>query len=369
MTLKEALAQAKKTGGNLDWSKEKDWFVTGGIAPYAPGQRHVFPHQFPWWEGWGFVPPWMTPKEEGWLGFGTRKGLIGKGQYTRIEPRLSWQGQKQLESLYGAEGWRAQVPGLKPTEATPEELTSYYDELYNTLVAPKGISKELWEAYGRPVDPTQLDKLSVSDLIGMEEQFVRLEPQDGYLVPVYRDEKGNERMAWEGAKPTREAEAGVPTEWQQANLDWAREQWEAEHGLAKERFGWEQQQWQQQLEMQQQQHLAQLAANPMSWLQYAAEAGQQAAIQPWMMPLMSQQYPSLQAGQPIPGFKGTEGMTGMPELLRPSAQYQARMGPTSLQQYYGYQQAQQGARPEETQFRRWNEAPPGGSWTGLRYRR
>jgi len=88
-----------------------------------------------------------------------------------------------------------------------------------------------------------------------------------------------------------------------------------------------------------------------------------------MMPLMSQQYPSLQAGQPIPGFKGTEGMTGMPELLRPSAQYQARMGPTSLQQYYGYQQAQQGARPEETQFRRWNEAPPGGSWPGLQYRR
>jgi len=62
-------------------------------------------------------------------------------------------------------------------------------------------------------------------------------------------------------------------------------------------------------------------------------------------------------------------MTGMPGLLRPSAQYQARLGPTALQQYYGYQQAQQGARPEETQFRRWNEAPPGGSWPGLQRRR
>ena len=267
MELKEALEEVERTGGNLGWSKEKNWFVTGGIAPYAPGQRHVFPHQFPWWEGWGFVPPWMTPKGEGWLGFGTRKGLIGKGQYTRIEPQLSWQGQKQLESLYGAEGWRAQVPGLKPTEATAEELTSYYDELYNTIVAPKGISKELWEAYGRPVDPTQLDKLSVSDLIGMEEQFVRLEPQDGYLVPVYRDEKGNERMAWEQAKPTREPTE--PTTYEPYGQSPYGEggqfnpytgQWEPPAGYVspfqKERFGWEQQQWQQQLEMQQQQHLA-----------------------------------------------------------------------------------------------------------------
>ena len=30
MTHKEALAQAKKTGGNIDWSKEKGWFVSEG---------------------------------------------------------------------------------------------------------------------------------------------------------------------------------------------------------------------------------------------------------------------------------------------------------------------------------------------------
>jgi len=53
--------------------------------------------------------------------------------------------------------------------------------------------------------------------------------------------------------------------------------------------------------------------------------------------------------------------------LTPSAQYAARMGPTALAQYYGYQQADTGAPADETKWRMWNQAPVGGaSYRGLK---
>ena len=55
-----------------------------------------------------------------------------------------------------------------------------------------------------------------------------------------------------------------------------------------------------------------------------------------------------------------KGLTGMPGLLRPSRQYQARIGPTAEQMYYGYEQARTGARPEEQSWRLWSQAPPTG---------
>lgn len=60
---------------------------------------------------------------------------------------------------------------------------------------------------------------------------------------------------------------------------------------------------------------------------------------------------------------------GLPQLTRPSRQYQARMGPTAQAQYEAYMQATTGITPEELQWRLWNLAPPGGQYTGLRYTR
>jgi len=88
-----------------------------------------------------------------------------------------------------------------------------------------------------------------------------------------------------------------------------------------------------------------------------------------MLPLMQGQYSQLQAGGAIPGYEGTEGMTDMPELLRPSAQLSARMGPSAMQQYYGYRQAQEGIPPEEAMWRTMSMAPPGGGYSGLSRRR
>ena len=152
-----------------------------------------------------------------------------------------------------------------------------------------------------------------------------------------------------------------------------REPWEEEQSLwerqyLQKQFTWEQEESRRQAGMQQQQYLAGLAAKPLSWLEYAAASRQPPVVQPWMLPLMPQEYSQLQAGQAIPGYTPTS-MAGMPELTRPSRQYQARMGPTSLQQYQGYRQARTGERPEETEFRLWSKAPPSGQFSPIGYRK
>ena len=135
-----------------------------------------------------------------------------------------------------------------------------------------------------------------------------------------------------------------------------------------QQFGLQQQQMQFQQEETERRERARLYASPLSWLEAEKYAGKEAVIQPWMKPLMAQQYPSLQAGQAIPGFT-EQGGTAMPELSTPGSQLWARMGPTAQQQYLGYQQAQQGIRPEEQMFRLGAQAAPGGGGAGLRWMR
>ena len=123
--------------------------------------------------------------------------------------------------------------------------------------------------------------------------------------------------------------------------------------------------------------MSQLAAQPISWLQYAAYTGEEPVIQPWMIPLGFQETggtitpQGLQAGQPLPGFEGQAGERGiqtfanLPQLTTPSAQLQARWGPTAQQQYLGYRQARTGERPEESQFRLWSGRAPTGQFGGF----
>lgn len=125
----------------------------------------------------------------------------------------------------------------------------------------------------------------------------------------------------------------------------------------------------QQVALEKQRYGAQLAAQPKSWLEYSAYMGEEPVVQPWMKPLMPQAYGQVGVGQPIPGYQGTEGMAGMPQLTTPSRQYQARIGPTSQQQYLGYEQARTGAPTAETEFRLWSAAPPSGRASRLSYER
>lgn len=168
--------------------------------------------------------------------------------------------------------------------------------------------------------------------------------------------------------------------WQAAQEKWDREKFAMQQASDQQQYAqtsaYQQaqlaadQQWrQQQLEADKQARLATLAAQPKSWLEYAALANQPPAVQPWMLPLMPQDYQQTQpVGSAISGW-APENMKGMPDLINPSAQYRARMGPTALQQYYGYQQADQGITPQEQEWRLWSQGPPGGSYQGLRQTR
>ena len=162
-----------------------------------------------------------------------------------------------------------------------------------------------------------------------------------------------------------------------------RESQEESRRLEQERFG-------QQLTAQREERLAQLAAQPISWLQHAALSGQQPVVQPWMKPLMRSGQ-NLQVGQPIPGFQpgapggateqggflpgtatpsplGTQ-FANLPELRRPSAQLFARMGPTAQQQWLGFRQARTGVPPQEALFRQRQSGPPGAGRGGFQQQR
>jgi len=176
---------------------------------------------------------------------------------------------------------------------------------------------------------------------------------------------------------------------QQAQIDWEREKYQMQQAAEAQQSLWQQQQdadkqayqqqqlayqqqqlaadqaWRtQQLEAEKQQRLASLAAQPKSWLEYAAYANKTPVIQPWMMPLMPSDYGIMSAGQAIPNWSSGD-MSQMPNLINPSAQYLARIAPSQREQYYGYEQARTGATPEDTQYRLWAMAPPGGSNRGL----
>lgn len=129
---------------------------------------------------------------------------------------------------------------------------------------------------------------------------------------------------------------------------------------------WQQGQATAQLETDRQARLANLKAQPISWLEYSLANKSQPAYQPWMFGLLPKPIAAqAQAGVtplPVDFTKGAEvaDLTKLPELTTPSTQYQARMGPTGFQQFLGYERARTGAPAEEIDWKLWNQAPPGG---------
>ncbi len=223
--------------------------------------------------------------------------------------------------------------------------------------------------------------------------------------------EGPQRTFFDASQRTAPLTAAPPTEltpFQQAQQEQQQQQFqttqqrlfqerEATRLFREQQFGFqeetrrlEQEQFQLQLTGQREERLAQLAAQPISWLQHAALSGQTPVVQPWMIPLMRPGQ-NLQVGQPIPGFQpalpggaveqggfipgtatpsplGTQ-FANLPELRRPSAQLFARMGPTAQQQFLGFRQARTGIPPQETLFRQRQTGPPGSSGGGFQQQR
>lgn len=193
-----------------------------------------------------------------------------------------------------------------------------------------------------------------------QEEQVRLAEEEAQLTQEQRE--------WQ--RQWAQQEAQQEQAWQQEQMRWQQEQAQMQQQQWQQQFGWQQEQFRLQQAETERQYGAQLAAQPRSWLEYAAYTGEQPAVQPWMQPLMPQQYQGLQAGAAIPGFEaGAPTMAGLPQLTTPSPQLWGRMGPTAQQQFAGYRQARTGIRPEEQEFRREAMAPPGGRFGGMRWAR
>ena len=231
--------------------------------------------------------------------------------------------------------------------------------------------------------------------------------ENGYVFQVGYDEEGNEvsvdaigrasgsedelaaqKLAWE--KERFGLEEGV-NPYEQAEIDYRNASLAGEKERQGEMINWYKQEQQANLDSQRQERLATLRANPASWLEYASLAGETPAVQPWMQPLAPENYNTLkgagiinasqlgnvspeqmgrnafETGKELPGWNPEgESLGGLPQLKTPSAQYMARMTPSAQEQFYGYEKARTGARPEDTKWRMWNSAPPSGVNASLR---
>lgn len=386
-----AAKKAKTTGGTVTWSSTGGYGVTSGRGRGAPGGGGYDPGYYyrggirtptgggrqatrpgGWPEQGGFQWPWQTPTGEGFISPWTSQQRVQTPQGIRYQQTRP--GAPQFEGWWSpeAQSWLSPTgatrPGVFPTTGEPG-------------VPPTGAAtpEDIWGALGLtpPTDPlTYEEALRLQQQLGPQ-FIVDYDPTTGGYFP--RHEPGPGGGGWPVQQQMQQ---------QQLQQDWRI--FEQQMEMQGRQLTWEREMFQQQMEAQRQQMLAQLQANPASWLQYAAAAGEEPAIQPWMLPLMPQQYQGLGAGEAIPGYAGAEEMmqgrqwspeteayeeaptemfTGMPGLLNPSAQLLARMGPTAQAQYQGYQLAQQGAPGAETQFRQWAARPPSGQFPGLRYAR
>ena len=168
------------------------------------------------------------------------------------------------------------------------------------------------------------------------------------------------------------AERASRLAWDKEQAGIGQQQWQSEFDYNKlqnqQALEWSQKQFGMQQEAQKAQQLANLRANPASWLEYASMAGQAPVVQPWMVPL-GQAGQGLRAGAPIPGYNPQGTNMNLPELTSPSAQYMSRIAPSAQAQYAGYQQAATGATPQDTNWQLWNRSAPSGQYGGLSYGR
>ena len=149
----------------------------------------------------------------------------------------------------------------------------------------------------------------------------------------------------------------------QTTAETEQRQWEQQMQMEQQKLEWQRQSQQMELESEKQRELARLSAQPRSWLEYSALKGEAPSVQPWMLPLSYQQY-GWQAGSQLP-----TNYQNLPELMNPSAQYQARLSPSQTQQLYGYEQARTGQTPEDVAWRYGQTTAPSGGGGGLRWLR
>lgn len=290
-------------------------------------------------------------------------------------------------------------PVTQPPSAPPEGLTMWKDADGNIwyIRSYDENGEPIWDVMRPPGSDSKDDNIGDSD------------PDLEERLKLEREKLKAEQDRWEAEQKQKEAEAKAEAEWRAK-----------QEALERERLAWEREQAKLEAEAKRQEQLANLRANPASWLEYASLAGETPVVQPWMLPLMQNDYsydqsgmslnntrgislpgqiqsgtgeqggfsfgdpelnnpvPMPQMGMPsggvpkvgdaLPGWtKDGKNLNGLKDLINPSTQYLARLNPSMRGQYYGYERANTGASIEDTQQRLWNMAPPNASksaqWT------
>uniref|UniRef100_A0A6M3ITT4 Uncharacterized protein n=1 Tax=viral metagenome TaxID=1070528 RepID=A0A6M3ITT4_9ZZZZ len=268
-------------------------------------------------------------------------------------------------------GWWTGTP--QQWNSLPLEEQLFYNNAYGTPIAPeRGPLPYDGEEFELPDGSTGYYYYDAAGSIKFQrisEKGTAWEQQYQQDILAWQKEQQlAEQAQWEQEQAWQEQQWADQEAYRQQQLSWQEQQFQQEQAFEQQQFAWMQQQATAQQTQQQQNYLANLQANPASWLEYAGAAGTTPAIQPWMIPLMGQEYAGTVAGAPLPGWEGQSmNMSQLPELTDPSRQYQARMGPTAFQQYAGYQQAATGIPPTELEYRLWSQAPPGGGVQSLGY--
>ncbi len=292
-------------------------------------------------------------------------GDIGNWWNTLFQPPTT-----QANPFAGLSFQGASQPGYTPfpTSPTPKSIVPYTPSVPNP--------NSMWSTAVPNTTPTPYIKGTPQNLpstipstMPSDEDMIWPEGSD-YWWRIQQVEMDKKAAADKAA-----ADAATKDLAERKFLEDAR-QWGLEYALSQQRLASQEQQtantqqyqrdqlaaeqaWRtQQIEADKQQRLATLAAQPKSWLEYAALAKQPPVVQPWMLPLMPQDYMKVDVGQPIPGWT-TENMKGMPDLINPSAQFMARLSPDQRAQYYGYQQADTGQTPEAMEWQLWSQSPAG----------
>lgn len=296
----------------------------------------------------------------------TKRNYIEKFWPDRLEEYISGYGSKELKKKYETE----------QTKSAQEQFKKDYgyyptDPSATEYITDKGyIWKVEHDIRGNEINRTIQGK---SEQAGMSD-FEKAQQQRWISEGAEETRQFDidaKRRAEEAQWQTSESEADRQLREQEMKQQesWRESQMASQERRAAEALQWQKDQFAQQQQLAQQQRLAMMAQNPLQFMQYHAESGQTPAVQEWMKPLALNQG-SLQTGQALPGWNQNTGLQGAEQtLMTPSAQFQARMGPTALQQYYSMQQSRTGASPEEQQYRLWSGSAPGGRFTGLSPRR
>ncbi len=390
MTYEEAQAEAGRTGGQLAWSVVKGWYVLPAGTQLDAQGNPITPYpSYMGSTGKGEFPIGWNPPAESNVVPPNRQVTMGPYNPAGQVPTPSVE-DKVLAVAKKAQQEATPPPVNPPDTTTPSNVETTTIDGQKYIVIRDPISGAITSV--QPVKPqTQITPKVVPQDEGQiyqDKQGNTLQINYNYISETGEWDRQDRVISQAPAQPSDLQRQQFEEQKRQAAAEEAYRKQQAERQATQDEYNRQlqiaqimQQRYatqaegslqyrlqQEQLAAEKQQRLATLAANPQSWLEYAALAGTPPVIQPWMLPLGYQQY-GFQVGQPIPGVS-QGNYASLPELMTPSTQYYARMSPSARSQYAGYQKARQGLTPSDTEFYLWNQVP-GGSYgmRGLNYAR